>query len=96
MQQNAALRVSLPSVGMVQSYNVSVAAAVVLSLLHARGALAGHPLRLTQREKCLFCLVFDGKSSREEKDDMLARWLIYDVPASHVVLDRHKIKPLDL
>jgi|JI10StandDraft_1071094.scaffolds.fasta_scaffold632001_2 hypothetical protein len=79
VRQSSALRVSLPCVGMVQSYNVSVAGAIMLSLLHAGGVLkGGFPL------------------SNDEKDAMLANWLIGDVPASHVILARHNLRPADL
>jgi tRNA (guanosine-2'-O-)-methyltransferase len=52
IRQNARVAVALPSVGMVQSYNVSVAGAMILALLHGRG-LIDTPLTESERDETL-------------------------------------------
>ena len=69
---------SLPACGMAQSYNVSVATAILLTILKEKGVLEGHPL------------------SEETRNDVLAKWLIEDVVASHVILKRHNLVPPEL
>lgn len=79
------VRLGLPSHGMVQSYNVSVAAAVLASSLLSAGALS-HPHQNPESPDSL---------PEDEKLRIMARWLVADVPAASVILKRFDATPQD-
>ena len=81
VRQNASHCVSLPSWGMVQSFNVSVASALVLSHLYGAKVLGDPP---------------PEPLSEDEQAAVLAKWLISDVPASNVILKRANCVPENL
>ena len=78
LQMNSTHCVSLPSWGMVQSFNVSVAAALVCSHLHSAGVIGDPP---------------PEPLSEDEQMQLLAKWLINDVPAANVILKRADCVP---
>jgi tRNA (guanosine-2'-O-)-methyltransferase len=83
IRQNSTQCISLPAWGMVQSFNVSVATALLFSHLQHQKILSANPKD-------------EDRFSEDEQKEILAKWLMKDVRGSNFILKRNECLPIDM